>query len=285
MFCFRNQLINCILVQPQWICVRGCEDICQTTKDILQKLKTGLWYFKNIFYFCKQTKKMKFFFLFFLSLIFSICQCFSSSLINKNPEFAYISENTNNTSLRFIQTIEYSGTSQDNFGDIFFSLKKTATSMGANCFKMNSYCKNDEGKISLRIDTYYGDSLYLLINKMNYEQNIIYIISDLELHNQDYYFLHNGESKSIRSGRYYKIHLAPNSTTKIRLNGLFGKLYNFQWMEHQKVRFFILSKSIRILFSLRIQYIPIGPARRKNLIELDQGFGYFLLNCLKEQEK
>jgi hypothetical protein len=158
-------------------------------------------------------------------------------------DFAFIESTTDTTKLEFVATIKSTGKNNASIQKTYFDILDKAKSYGANCFKLNSYTRNDSSnEITLILDTYFGNDSILNINFVNHEESTIFVFGDENPNDtKTYSFKVNGEKKTIKSGTYYKQIIKEGEEIKINKGGISGMTMWFKYKQGSKATFLTLT--------------------------------------------
>ncbi|MBL0359370.1 MAG: hypothetical protein IPP72_22025 [Chitinophagaceae bacterium] len=140
-------------------------------------------------------------------------------------DFAFIEPKTDTVNYSFVSTYRVVGKKNEgNVTNLFFLISAQAKKDGANCFKLNSYERNDSlNEATLILDTYFWNDSARLINFNNHEQNCIYIFgSERANDNSSISFKIDNEKKTLRPGTYYKYVRTEGRKVKISKGGITG---------------------------------------------------------------
>jgi hypothetical protein len=140
-------------------------------------------------------------------------------------DFAFIEKKTDSTGYKFMSTYKLTGTKKKaNISSLFFEIAERAKKDGANCFKLNSFSRNDTLKeATLVLDTYYWTDSMRLVNFGNHEQNCIYIFGGEDPNDDNTLsFKVDNEKKILKSGTYYRHVRTNGKEVKISKGGLGG---------------------------------------------------------------
>ena len=71
--------------------------------------------------------------------------------------FAFLEPGTDTGGLEFVTTVKANGINNASIQKFYFAILNEAQSYGANCFRLNSYSRNDStNEITLILDTYFA---------------------------------------------------------------------------------------------------------------------------------
>ncbi|HTE34351.1 MAG TPA: hypothetical protein VK666_28420 [Chryseolinea sp.] len=140
-------------------------------------------------------------------------------------DFAFIEKKTDSAGYKFISTYKLTGTKKKaNITYLFLQVAERAKTDGANCFKLNSFHRNDSLKeATLILDTYNWNDSMRNVNFSNHEQNCIYLLGGEDPNDDnDISFKIDNEKKVLKSGTYYKHVRTNGKEVKISKGGLAG---------------------------------------------------------------
>jgi hypothetical protein len=163
-------------------------------------------------------------------------------------QFVFIEPEADTSQTQFVATIlakdDYRNTSIES---LYFEILKQANKLGANCYKLKSFSR-DTLKFTLNhetvliLDCYYSSDTALAANINNYEKNVVYIFGKEKKGDKAMAFNLNGESKSIKSGTYYKIALEEGKELKVNKGGpIAGATMWLNWKKDKQPAFYSLS--------------------------------------------
>jgi len=198
-------------------------------------------------------------------------------------DFAFIEPNTDTTQLEFVATVRSIAKKGSGISKAYFASLEQANKYGANCFKLNSYNKNDSGEVILTLDTYFGNDSILSTNFNNHEATAVFIFGDENANgNETYSFKVNGDKKTIKSGTYYKQIIKPGEEIKINKGGITGMTVWFKYKEGRKATFLTLT-GLGLGGPMPADIIGVAfNTGRLNPVEGD--LGCLLKNLLKQSE-
>jgi hypothetical protein len=138
--------------------------------------------------------------------------------------FTTLEPSTDTSQIKFVATIRAKDKSKKSSIEfLYYEIRKEATKMGANCFKVKSFESGGERiETILVLDCYVLDESTIRKNISNREKNVVYIFGGEREDNNLTSFKINGEEKNIKSGTYYKLMLTPNEKIKISKGGIAG---------------------------------------------------------------
>jgi hypothetical protein len=145
-------------------------------------------------------------------------------------DFAFIEKKTEPANYNFVSTYKITGTGKKgNITNLFFLVAEKAKKDGGNCFKLNSFERNDSlSEMTLILDTYYWNDSVRALNFDNHEQNCIYIFGGEKPGEQNTIsFKIDNEKKVLKSGTYYKYIRTQGQKVKISKGGLTGMTVSY----------------------------------------------------------
>jgi len=192
-------------------------------------------------------------FLIFILTAFLTLNLYSQSVdillkseISNLPEsevFTTLEPITDTSEIKFVATISAKDKNKkSNIEFLFFEIRKEATKMGANCFKVKSFQRGGEkNETILILDCYFLDESTIKKNIENREKNVVYIFGREREDDNSTSFKINGVEKEIKSGTFYKIILKPNEKIKISKGGITGASVVLNWEKNKEPIFLSLS--------------------------------------------
>jgi len=193
------------------------------------------------------------------------------------------------SSLRYIRTLQGSIKIKEEISGLYMILKTEARKLGANCFKLRGFERNDSlSTMTLTLAVYFADEFQRNIIVNNQESNQVYLFSDDKFNKNKSSFRLNGEKVIILSGNYFKYSLTPGETVKISKGGMAGAQFTINWEEEGPSRFctiegFGFNNAPAYAFGL-IGALAVSASSGK-IREIDYNFGYLLTQVLNQQKE
>jgi hypothetical protein len=191
--------------------------------------------------------------LFFILTAISTLNLYSQSVdilikseIKNLPEsevFTTLEPSTDTSQIKFLARIQAKDKNKkSNIEFLFFEIRKEATKIGANCFKIKSFERGvEKNETILVLDCYLLDESTINKNIENREKNVVYIFGKEREDDNSISFKINGVEKEIKSGTFYKIILKPNEKIKISKGGITGASVVLNWEKNKEPIFLSLS--------------------------------------------
>lgn len=216
-------------------------------------------------------------------------QPLSREIRSQDSNFLFIPSAMDTSSLRYIRTLQGTLKIKEEISELYLLLKAEARKLGANCYKLRGFVRNDTSRtMTLTLAVYFADELQRNIIVNNQESNQIYLFSDDKFNKNKSFFRLNGEKVIIRSGSYFKYSLAQEETVKISKGGVAGARFTVNWEEEGPSRFctidgFGLNIAPAYAFGL-IGALAVSASSGK-IREIDYNFGYLLSQILNLQKE
>ncbi|HPH83094.1 MAG TPA: hypothetical protein PL185_10995 [Flavobacteriales bacterium] len=166
---------------------------------------------------------------------------------NRNlPEgkiFAFIEPTTDTSQIKYVATIlARDKNKKSNIEFLYFEIRKEATKIGANCFRVKSFERGGKrNEAILILDCYVANETTLKQNTKNHENNVVYIFGGERDDDKSTSFKINGVEIELRSGTYYKLSLKPDEEIRISKGGFTGSTITLNWEEGKELSFYSLS--------------------------------------------
>ena len=166
--------------------------------------------------------------------------------LKKLPEsevFAIIEPITDTSKINYVATIQGKDKNKkSNIEFLYFEIRKTATKIGANCFRIKSFERGGErNEAILILDCYVADEKTLKINIENREKNVIYLFGNEREGDNSTSYKINGEEKEIKSGTFHKIIISENQKIRINKGGITGTTVTLNWENNKEPVFLTLT--------------------------------------------
>jgi hypothetical protein len=202
----------------------------------------------------------------------------------KEEGFVFIEKTFDHSFLKYIHTFQCVSKQGDDIPSLVRAIRVQAQSMGANCFKLKNFERNDTAKaMTLTLDTYFADEQQLELNSQLHEKNVIYIFTNDEFSDRSYSFQIDGEKVSLKSGHYYKYIIPVGTEVKINNGGFTGTTVKVNWKENNPSRFFSLTGFA--LADAQHQPSTVGVAFTTGKINyVSANIGLLLSNVLQQQQ-
>lgn len=161
----------------------------------------------------------------------------------KADVFTILEPLTDTSKIKFVATIRAKDKNKkSNIEFLYFEIRREATKIGANCFKIKSFERGGErNEAILILDCYVTDESTVKQNIENREKNVVYIFGGEREGDNSTSFKINGEEKDVKSGTYYKLILNPSETIKISKGGITGASVVLHWEKDKEPIFLSLS--------------------------------------------
>lgn len=140
-------------------------------------------------------------------------------------DFAFIEKKMDSGNYSFVATYRLTdATVKGNITNSFFLIADRAKKDGANCFKLNSFNRNDSSnETTLVLDTYFWNDSIRNLNFGSHEQNCIYIFgAEKPDEENSISFKIDNEKKILKAGTFYKYVRTQGKEVKISKGGLTG---------------------------------------------------------------
>lgn len=196
-------------------------------------------------------------FLLILSIITALTTFSQSIIVTKKADknnlptskkFIFIDSTIDISNTQFVATIlakdDYRNTTIES---LYFEILKQANKLGANCYKLKTFSRDTlkfslNHKTVLTLDCYYASDSVLTANISKYEKNVVYVFGKEKKDDKTMTFKLNGETKSIKSGTYYKIVLEEGKEFKVNKGGpVGGATMWLHWKRDRQPSFYSLS--------------------------------------------
>jgi len=195
---------------------------------------------------------MKKIFFFLISIIAANCYAQKTEIIKKAeienlPEgkiFAFIEPSTDSSQIQFVATIKSKVKGKKPAIEIlYYEIRKKATKLGANCYKINSFTRNVSGnECELILDSYVAPDTILNINTSNHEKNVVYVFGREDEDDKPISLKVNGETKEIKGGHYLRLELKPGEELKLNKGGAIGGATGWlNWEKDKQPQFYTLT--------------------------------------------
>jgi len=166
--------------------------------------------------------------------------------LKKLPEtevFAIIEPTTDTSEIKYVATIQgRDKNKKSNIEFLYFEIRKTATKIGANCFKIKSFERGgDRNEAILILDCYVADEKTLKLNIENREKNVVYIFGNEREGDQSTSYKLNGKEKEIESGSFHKLVIDVNDKIIITKGGITGTSVTLKWENNKEPVFLTLT--------------------------------------------
>jgi hypothetical protein len=201
-------------------------------------------------------------------------------------DFAYIENKSDTTKFEFVAAIKATDNNKTtNIQTLYNSILDKAKSIGANCFKLNSYLRNDTtNDVVLILDTYFGNDSSVNDNFAVHEKNTVFIFCNDKINESETFnFKINGDKKKIKSGTYYKEIIKEGQEIKLNKGGFTGMTMWFTWKKGKPATFLTLTG-----FGLGGGPIPYGTIgvsfNTGRIYPIDEDLGTLLAQILKEDK-
>jgi len=157
--------------------------------------------------------------------------------------FTILEPKTDTSQVKFVARIQAKDKNKkSNIEFLYSEIRKEATKIGANCFKIKSFERGGKrNEAILILDCYVSQDSTIKQNKENREKNVIYIFGGEREDDNSISFKINGEEKQIKSGTYYKVILNPNEPITISKGGITGASAVLNWEKDKEPIFYSLS--------------------------------------------
>lgn len=137
--------------------------------------------------------------------------------------FIYMEPTVDTTSIQYIRTFQADGKSRDDISNLFQLIRKSATSAGANCFKLRSFIRDEKtGAMSLRLAAFRAEQIHLHLILNHQPRNTVFIFSDLLFNSGNQVIKINGKKITLNSASYYKLTLKEGEEIAISKGGALG---------------------------------------------------------------
>jgi hypothetical protein len=198
--------------------------------------------------------------------------------------FAFIEQKTDTAKLLYVATFKVAA--EDNkttISEMLFKIKMQAHLLGANCFRLNNFNRDSLNRLTIVLDTYYGNDSIQLKNFNNHEKNTVFIFCNDRLNDEKYLLKVNKEKKEFRSGTYLTYHLKEGEDLKITKGGFTGATFWIKYEENKQPVFLTITG-----FGLGGGPIPAGTIGMSfntgRINYIDENLGHLLTLILKPGE-
>lgn len=160
----------------------------------------------------------------------------------REEQFAFIDSKFDATYLKYIHTFQCNSKAGDDISSLLRAIRIQAVKMGANCFKLKSFTRNDTtSAMTLILETYYATERQIELTSEMHEKNVIYIISDDKFNDKIHTFQLNGEKIRLKSGNYFKYYLKVGEEVIINKGGFGGTTMRINWQTNKTPDFLTIT--------------------------------------------
>jgi len=207
---------------------------------------------------------------------------------NSTAPFLYIPAAMETGSFRYVRTLQGSLKYGEEIYSLYKILRTEAKKLGANCYKLRSFVRNDTTKMmTLTMAVFFADELQRIIISNNQETNCLFLFSDDMFNNKKTSFELNDSNITVASGCYYKYVIQQNEEIKVRKGGFVGDKFKTKWEIDGPSRFLTVEgfkmSSLPLVPivapGIVLVPLPVGASTGK-LRELDYNFGFLLTQIL-----
>jgi len=168
----------------------------------------------------------------------------SGKVYQEGKKFAFIEPVTDTKGYEFVGSVKATIRNKKSIiSTLFFAIKEKANKLGANCYKVQSFSREDSLKDAVLIlDCYVASDSLIDVNFNNHEKNVVFIFGEEKKDPTDTYrFNLNDEKKEITSGSYYRYDLREGEELKINKGGFTGASMWINWKKNKPAIFLTLS--------------------------------------------
>jgi len=181
-----------------------------------------------------------------ISLLSQNVEIIQQADIKNLPEakiFAFIEPTTDTSDIRYLATMSATAKNKKSvIENLYFDIRKEATQIGANCYKIRSFERGgSQNEAILILDCYVASESTLKENTKNHEDNVVFIFGGEREGEPSTSFKINDEEIELNSGTYYKITLKPEEKIKISKGSITGASITLRWEKDKKPAFYTLS--------------------------------------------
>jgi len=165
----------------------------------------------------------------------------------------------------------------DNMADLselYTMMKKEATKLGANCYKLSGFRLDSSGIPTMTFDTYFASKRLFKQNEAYYDKNEVYVFADLKPSDKTFSLLVNEEKKVFKAGTFLKLDINEGGELSLCLGGPYP-MRTFTYDNNRSPTYFKIKSSIYNGISVPFSF-------NSGFIEYSQDNGELLIQILKQ---
>ena len=204
--------------------------------------------------------------------------------LSEGKVYAFIEPSIDSSDLQFFAKISSKVKGKKNAIELlYYEIRKKATKLGANCYKISSFARNSAtNECELILDSYVASDTILSINTANHVKNVVFVFGRENEDDKPISPNINNETVEIKGGHYLKLELTEGKELKLNKGGaLTGATAWINWQKDKEPQFYTLT-------GLGLAALPQQPANgisfntgRINRIN-NMSVGFLLIKLLKQ---
>ncbi|MEJ8843504.1 hypothetical protein WG954_14030 [Lacibacter sp. H375] len=154
--------------------------------------------------------------------------------LTEGKVFAFIQPSTDTSTMQFVATFAAKVRGKKAAIELlYYEIRKKATKLGANCYKINSFTRNtSKNECELILDSYAASDTLIDINTANHEKNVVFVFGRENEDDKPVTLNVNGETKEIKAGHYLRLELIEGKELKLNKGGAVGG--STAWLNWEK---------------------------------------------------